>query len=386
MFIKKIIVQLLRIESSMFSKIFQKKLRQLLLYFCINNGEKALTDMFELENTNYLYALWLLPFFTVLYILIRQARKSALMKYGEMNLIERLMPDVSSYKPIIKFILAMTALFFLIAAIVNPLVGTKLEEVKRKGVDVVVAIDVSNSMLADDIKPNRLARAKQMVSRLMDKLRNDRIGIVVFAGESFLQLPLTTDYAAGKLFLSSISTEMILMQGTAIGSAIKLASRSFTDEEKKFKVIIVITDGENHEDDAVGAASYAAEKGIVVHTIGMGTVKGGPIPIKGGKEYKRDREGNIVFTKLDAAMLQQLAAAGNGEFVRSAGTDADLGKLVEEIAKMEKREISAKMFTDYESRFQYLLAPALLFLIIELLISYRKSRIIQSMNLFGGEK
>ncbi len=342
--------------------------------------------MFDLENIDYLYALWLLPFFIVVYILIRRARKQSLEKYGESHLVERLMPDVSPYKPFIKFALAMAALFFLIGGIVNPLVGTKLEEVKRKGVDVMIALDVSNSMLADDIKPDRLDRAKQMVNNLVDKLQNDRIGLVVFAGESFLQLPLTTDYAAAKLFLSNVSTDMIPTQGTAIGSAIDLARKSFTDEEKKHKVIIIITDGENHEDDALSAASEAADKGIIIHTIGMGTTKGGPIPVKGGSEYKRDRDGNIIFTKLDPAMLEQIASAGNGEFVRSANTDADLTKLVENIEKMEKREISSKMFTDYESRFQYLLVPALVLLVIELLVNHKKSKLLQSLNLFGAKE
>ncbi len=342
--------------------------------------------MIDFENFEYIYALGLIPLLLIIFLIVRRARKSSLEKYGDMGLIQQLMPDVSPYKPWLKFSLAMAALFFLAGGILNPLVGTKLEEVKRKGVDVFIALDVSNSMLADDIKPDRLARAKQIVSRLIDRLRNDRIGMVVFAGESFLQLPLTTDYAAAKLFLNSVSTGMIQMQGTAIGSAIELAAKSFKDETKKHKVIIVITDGENHEDDALGAAEKAAEKGIIVHTIGMGTVKGGPIPGKGGRDYFRGKNGNIIFTKLEASLLQQIAAAGDGDFIRSAGTDADLSDLIENIGAMEKKEFSSKMVTDYESRFQWMLIPAIIFLLAELLISDKKSRIIQSLNLFGGKK
>ncbi len=345
--------------------------------------------MFRFENPIYLYALTGIVLFIALFIVSRIIRKRLLSAYGEEALISQLFPDVSKYKPAIKLVLVTLAFAFLVLGIANPQIGTKLEEVKREGVEIMIAIDVSNSMMTEDIRPNRLARAKQSLLRLIDNLQSDRIGIVAFAGESFLLLPLTTDYSAAKMLISTISTDLIQTQGTAIGSAITLAMDSFSDNAATKKAIIVITDGENHEDNASKAATEAAEKGIVVHTIGMGSVKGGPIPIYSGSRitgYQKDSEGKTVISKLDAGMLQQIAIDGGGKFTRSVNSDPDLSSLINDLAGMKKTKFDSKVFTDFEDRFQYFLAVALLLLVAEFFLSDKKNRFISALNLFAEGK
>ncbi|MFC2132028.1 VWA domain-containing protein, partial [Bacteroidota bacterium] len=336
-----------------------------------------------------LYALILLPIFAGTFILARHLRKKALTRFGDINLIVKLFPDTSDLKPIIKFVLLITSLVFIVLGMANLQVGTKIEEVKREGVDVMIALDVSRSMNADDIKPSRLERARQAVSRLIDNLQNDRIGLIAFAGDAYLQLPLTSDFSAAKLFLSTVNTDIVPKQGTAIGAAIRLAMESYPPEDELHKVLIVITDGENHEDDAIGAADEAAKQGVIVHTIGMGTVEGGPIPVlrKGQRvDFARDRDGSVIVTKLDPGMLEQIAASSNGKFILASGADPDLTGLLDEIGGMEKKEFGSKLFTDYESRFQYFFGAALLLLIIELILSGRKNRFVSALNLFGDKK
>jgi Ca-activated chloride channel family protein len=252
-----------------------------------------------------------------------------------------------------------------------------MEEVKREGVDLMIALDLSNSMLAEDIKPNRLERARQAISRLIDKLDGDRIGLVVFAGDAYVQLPITTDYSAAKLFLSTVNTDIIPSQGTAIGKAISLSMRCFDMENGQNKAIIIITDGENHEDDAMEQTKLASEKGVFVHTLGMGLSKGGPIPVynKYGNNtgYRKDKEGNTIISKLNEQMLQDIASAGKGTYVRANNTQAGLSALFAEINKMEKKEIGSMIFTDYKDRFQLFLSIALFLLIFDLVLLSRKT-------------
>jgi Ca-activated chloride channel family protein len=345
--------------------------------------------MFRFENSIFLYVLILIPAFAILYFLLRNYRKKLLLRYGDITLLNQLMPDVSKYKNVLKISLLLSALAFLILGIANPQIGTKLENFKREGVDVIIAIDVSNSMKAEDIKPNRLERAKQYVSKLIDKMYNDRIGLIVFAGDAFIQLPLTTDYSAAKLFLSTIDNDLVYNQGTAIGKAIELSMKSFKQEEKKYKALIIITDGENHEDDAITTAGEAAKTGVVIYTIGMGLVNGAPIPIYSGNQrvnFMTDAEGNTVVTKLDASLLEQIASEGNGKFIRSTGDDPDLASMLDEIAGMEKKEYKAQLFTDYVDYYQYLIGLALVLLLADLFVSERKNKIIESLNLFGEKK
>jgi Ca-activated chloride channel family protein len=345
--------------------------------------------MFRFEHIELLWLLAVLPAFYFLYVLFRWKRKKALENFGDEATIAKLMPNTSKYKPTVKMILFLFASALFIVGIANPQFGTKLQEVKRKGVEVMIALDVSNSMLAEDLKPNRLERAKQAVNRLIDKMENDKIGLVVFAGDAYLQLPLTTDFAAAKLLLSSISTSMIETQGTALGAAIELAMDSFSEENKKQKALIIISDGENHEDDAVGIAKKAQEKNIIIHTIGMGSVDGAPIPIYRNGEiasYYKDNDGSTVVSKLNSGMLSQLAEVAGGRFTRASLANTELSDLLDEIAGMEKQEFGSKEYTDYISRYMLFILPALLIFILEFMLSESKNRILTSMNLFGGGK
>lgn len=347
--------------------------------------------MFRFAQQEYLLLLAAVPVFVVLYFLLRSWRKNALKKFGDNSLVLQLMPLRANTKPLVKFILITLAFVFLTVAIAGPQLGTNLEEVKHKGVDVIIALDVSNSMKAEDIKPNRLERSKQAIARLIDKLQGDRIGLIVFAGEAYVQLPITTDYGAAKLFLGSIDSDIVPTQGTAIGKAIDLAIESFagSDSNKHNKSVIVITDGENHEDDAIEAAKEAYEKNITVHTIGMGSINGSPIPVfyNGMRTgFMQDQNGQTVMTKLDENNLQQIAEAGHGKFIRATTSDDGLGIIMKEINAMQKNEFGSKMFTDYADQFQYFIALALLLLLIEFIISEKRSKWIDALNLFGQKK
>lgn len=345
--------------------------------------------MYQFGNKYYVFALALIPVFVLAFWLVQRWRKKALHAYGDLHVITQLFPDVSREKRLIKFLLYLLAFTLVIIGIIDPQSGTGLEEVKRKGADIMICLDVSNSMKAEDLQPNRLERSKQAISKLVDKLDGDRIGIIVFAGEAYVQLPITTDYAASKLFLESINTDMIQTQGTDIAKAIDLATESFGKDEGKNKAIIVITDGENHEEDAIRAAEDAAEKNISIHTIGMGSENGAPIPEFHGtvqEGFKKDHEGNTVVTKLDEKTLQQIAAAGNGVYVRATNSDAGLNSVLSALDRLEKKQFDSKMFANYEDLFQWFIAIALLVLLIETFLTERRSKLYQRMNLFGDKK
>lgn len=343
-------------------------------------------QIIRFEHIEFLYGLALLPIFILLFWLMMRWKKKAFSSFGEMKIFARLMPDFSKGRPVTKFVILMLAYTFLIFGIANPQVGSKLEEVERKGIDIMIALDVSTSMLAEDIKPSRLDRAKQSISNLINGLKGDRIGIVIFAGKAYLQLPITTDYAAAKLFLSTISTDIVPTQGTAIGAAIELSINSFDDNDHS-KAIIIITDGENHEGDAVEQAKLAAEKGIDIYAIGMGLPEGAPIPVynKYGNRtgYKEDRQGNTVVTKLNDQMLQQIASAGNGIYVTANNSQVGLDKIFEKIDEMDKTEFESRVFSDYEDRFQYFLAMAVILLILEFMILERKNKWAEKIKIFG---
>ncbi|MCK5170023.1 MAG: VWA domain-containing protein, partial [Bacteroidales bacterium] len=302
--------------------------------------------MFRFGNQEYLFTLLIIPILILLFGFAQYYKKRALAKFGDMSVIEQLMPFVSKTRPVLKFIFLTVAILALIFALADPQFGSKLEKVKVKGAEIIIAIDVSNSMLAEDIKPNRLERAKQAISKLVDKMENDRIGLIVFAGDSYIQVPVTSDYSAAKMFLSSINTNFVSKQGTAIGSAIDLAMNSFTPESNMEKALIIITDGENHEDDAIKAAELAHEKGIAIHTIGMGSPQGAPIPLQKGygqTVFQKDKDGNTVISKLDQGALQEIASAGGGVYIRANNTQTGLNKLFERINKMEKTEMEERI-------------------------------------------
>ncbi len=345
--------------------------------------------MLRFAHPEHLYALFALPVILLLFIVANRFRKKSLLKFGEIPLVSKLTKTHSSSKPVVRIILFLFAYSLLIVGWANPQLGTRLEEVKREGVDVIIALDVSNSMKAEDIRPNRLERAKQSISRLIDQLQNDRIGIIVFAGNAYVQLPITSDYAAAKLFLSSIDTDIIPTQGTAIGSAINLALKSFVGQDNKHKALVIITDGENHEDDAVEAAKAANEEGIIIHTIGFGSPEGAPIPVyRNGIQidFIKDKDGNTVLTKLNELALQQISAEGKGEYIRATNSDDGLSRILSRIAGMEKKTFGTKQYTGYEDRFQYFLAAALLLLFLDSLISNRRNPRIDKIDLFGEKK
>jgi Ca-activated chloride channel family protein len=343
----------------------------------------------QFENIYFIYAFAIIPVILIIRWLTGRWKRNALKRYGEPAVIKTLFPDLSKTKQTWKFIFFLTAFIFLIAGLVNPQIGTKLEEVKRKGADIMICLDVSNSMKAEDLSPNRLERSKLAIAKLLDKLEGDRIGIIVFGGEAYVQLPITTDYAAAKLFLEGISTDMIPTQGTDIGRAIDLALESFGKDEGKNKAVVIITDGENHDQDALNAAESAASKGISIHTIGMGSENGSPIPVyKGNVQdgFRKDKEGNTVITKLNEPVLQEIAAAGNGIYVRASNSDAGLNNVLNALDKLEKKQFESKMYSDYEDRFQWFIAAALLFLLADSLLSERKSRLYERLDLFGEKK
>lgn len=345
--------------------------------------------IFRFENSLYLYGLLLIPVMVLLFMLVLRWRKKALHKIAEKGLQEFVMPQISRSKLIWRFIFWCVAMSLLIVAIANPQFGTKLEEVKREGIDIMVALDISNSMKAQDLQPNRLENAKHSIGRLINNLHDDRIGIIVFAGQSYVQLPITTDYSSAKLFLEAISCDMIPTQGTAIGSAIELAVESFDPKSQAAKAIIIITDGENHEDDAVKAAETAAEKGITVHTIGMGSETGVPLPLIANGNvvgYRKDNEGNTVVSKLNSSLLKEIATAGKGIYVQAGRSQSALSVVMNELNKMDKKEYASKRYTDYEGRFQFFIAGAILLLVSESLLSERKSKLLQKLNLFNESK
>jgi len=308
--------------------------------------------------------------------------------FGQKDILSVLMPNVSASRPVLKFIILMLALASIIVAIARPQFGSKLKTEKRKGIELIIALDVSNSMMAEDIEPNRLERSKRAISQLVDKLSNDKIGLIVFAGDAYTQLPITADYVSAKLFLNSISTNIVPTQGTAIGAAIELGTKSFNPQFKGSKAMIIITDGENHEDDAIGAAKAATEEGIVVYTIGMGLPQGGPIPeySNGMKTYRKDREGNTVVTKLDEPMLQKIAEAGNGAYIRANNAQVGLNNLLNEVNKMEKSELETQIYADYDDKFQYFIAFALFLILLDFMILERKNKYLKNFKLFADRK
>lgn len=337
--------------------------------------------MLYFADAQYLWLLLLIPLFPVVYAIFRRMRKKRVASFGDPDLVAGLMPSYSGARGWWKVVLFSLGFAFFAVGMARPLIGAKLKEHETKGAEVVIALDVSNSMLAQDYSPNRLERAKLAISRLVDKLRDDRIGLIVFAGSSYVQLPITTDYVSAKMFLNTISTESVPIQGTALADAINTAARSFSAQSEKSRAIIVITDGENHEDDPVKAAKQAAELGIKVYTIGVGSPEGKPIPLKDGGLMK-DREGNIVVTRLDENTLSEIASAGNGAYVRAGNSEFGLNPIIDDIKKMDAEKFNSVVFEEYDEQYMYFFAFALFFFVLTCLIGDRKTK----FSLFGTKK
>lgn len=345
-------------------------------------------ELFHFARPYILYAFAFIPVFLLLFLITLRRKRRLMNIYGESRMIMDLTPDISKSRPIWKFVLLMLAFSFLILALAGPLFGTKLQEAKRKGAEIIIALDVSNSMLAEDIAPSRLDRSKQAISRLVDKLQADRIGLIVFAGEAYTQLPVTSDYVSAKMFLSTINPNLVPIQGTAIGEAITLAARSFSESSDADKTIIVISDGENHEDNPVEAASEAARKGISVNVVGVGSTNGVPIPVmeNGQKNYLRDNQGEVVITKMNDKMLSEIATSGNGQFVIASGADMGLDVILGQVSKLKKAEYQAKLYTEFEDQYQWPLAIAFIFLFIEFIILEKKNPWLKRIQLFSSKR
>jgi Ca-activated chloride channel homolog len=340
--------------------------------------------MFEFAHTDDLWLLWLVPLLFFLFLVIRYIRKKNLRKLGDPAMIGFLMPMVSVNRPVFKFILLLMALIFVILALAGPRLGFRLEEVKREGVEIIFALDVSTSMLARDISPSRLERSKMAISRLIGNMTNDKVGLIVFAGDAFVQVPITSDYTAARMILDNISTDIVPVQGTAIGRAIELATRSFSRETSASKVLIIISDGEDHEDDPIRAATAARESGVKIYTIGMGRPEGAPIPVSDGGQVRflTDQTGNTVISKLDENTMKGIASAGDGIFVRAGSNAAVFDIIMNEIEKLDKEEFEEMVYTEFEERFQYMAALALLMLILDFFIAERKNSWLKSITLF----
>lgn len=343
-------------------------------------------DIIRFEHTEFFYLFFLLPVFVLVFLLARYLRTRALKSFGRQEVISRMMPMVSVRRAWIKFSLLMVAVSVLILAAVNPMIGSRLEEARIEGVDIMIALDVSRSMLAEDIKPNRLERAKLSVSRLIDRLEGDRIGVVLFTGQSITQVPLTSDLHAARMLLRTTSSESIQTQGTAIGSAIERAVMSFSAEDLTNKVLIIISDGENHLDDPVEAARVARQRGLTIHTVGIGTAEGAPIPVYRNDQltgFLRDNQGNTVVSRYDENTLREIARVGGGVFQHGREADLGLGGILDEIKKLDTEEFDSLVFADYESRFHYFVALALIILLIELFIFDRKNKWLKKIKLFN---
>ncbi len=332
--------------------------------------------MLRFANEHLLHFLWLLPLLILFYYWAFRSKRKAMARFGNLDIINKLTRNVSRKRQLSKILMLFTAFFFLIIAAARPQIGTKMEQVQREGIDIIVALDVSASMLAQDIKPNRLQKAKHEVTNFVELLKGDRIGLIAFAGVPFVQCPLTLDYGAAKIFLDVMDPDLIPTPGTAIGEAINLATTAFEKKERKHKVLVLITDGEDHEGNALKYAEEAEREGIVIHCVGIGSPQGEPIPVADSPgttgKFKKNKEGDVIISKLDEVTLEKIALQTGGKYYRATSGQVELQRIYDEIAEMEKKELGSMQFSQYEDRYQYLLFFAILLLMLEPLVPERK--------------
>jgi|TARA_B110000305_G_C19461481_1_gene654753 Ca-activated chloride channel family protein len=342
--------------------------------------------MYQIEEPSYFIYLIAIPVIFVLYLLVSFWKKRTQKKFASFNLMQKLSPERSAFKSILKMIFFLIGLAFLIVSLTNPKMGTKLETIKRQGVDIVFALDVSKSMLAEDIAPNRLEKAKQIISKIVDRLGSDRIGIIIYAGNAYPLLPITTDHGAAKMFLQNANPDLVSSQGTAINDAIIMASSYYDNDEQTNRFLFIISDGEDHQEDASSAIVQATKDGIKTYTIGVGTEKGGPIPIKYKgvlQGYKKDNKGETVVTRLNEAVLKDIADNGNGKYILGNKTRETVDFVEDLLVKAEKSEFESKQFSDYKDQFQWFIGFALLFLVVDSFMLEKKTKWIQKLNLFN---
>ena len=339
--------------------------------------------MFRFANPDFLYLLLLIPLLVGLFLFTNYHRRQRIKKYGDLSLLLALMPTVSKYRPDVKFWILISSIVLMVFMLARPQFGSKMETVKRSGVEVVIALDISNSMLAEDVVPSRLEKSKKLISRLVDTFNNDKVGLIVFAGEAFTQLPITSDYVSAKMFLESINPSLISTQGTDVGSAIRLAMKSFTPNDGVGRAIVVITDGENHEGGALEAAQEAAEKNMQVFILGIGSPDGSPIPLTPrSNDFRKDKDGNVIVTRLNEQMCQEIARGGNGLYIRVDNSNTAEKMLNNEIAKLSKSDVESQVFTEFDEQFQALAWLVLILLVIEMLILDRKNPLFKNVRLF----
>ena len=338
--------------------------------------------MFRFEEPAYLSLLLLLPLLAAFYLYSNYRRRRNIRKFGDPVLMAQLMPDVSKYRPDVKFWMVFAAIGLFAVLLARPQFGSKLETVKRQGVEVMIALDISNSMLAQDVQPSRLQKAKRLVAQLVDKMENDKVGMIVFAGDAFTQLPITSDYISAKMFLETINPSMITTQGTDIKQAIDLAMKSFTPNQDVSKAIFVITDGEDNEGGAVEMAKAAAEKGIKVYVLGVGSPQGAPIPMPGNSQYITDNTGNVVVSKLNESMCREIAAAGQGAYIYVDNSSSAQEQLSGYVDKLAKKEMESAVYSEYDEQFQAVALLVLLVLVLDVLIVERKNPLFKNIKLF----
>ena len=342
--------------------------------------------MYQLDQPIYFYVLFAIPAIVLLFMGVLLWKRQTQKKFADTDLLKKLSPNRSVFKPVLKVLVFCLAIACLVVGLVNPKIGTKIENVKREGVDVVFALDVSKSMLAEDIAPNRIEKSKQLITQILNSLAGDRVGIIGYAGSAFPQVPITTDFASTKLFLNNMNTDMVSSQGTAINEAIEMAKTYYNDEEQVNRVLFIISDGEDHEGNVESIADEAAALGIKIYTIGVGSVEGAPIPIKRNgilQYYKRDQDNEQVITRLGEETLQQIAEEGNGVYINGNNTKEVVETVTAILNGMDKKTFEAKQFTDFKDQFQWFLAGALFLLVLDVLLLERKTAWLKKLNLFN---
>ena len=345
--------------------------------------------MYRIEEPIYFYFLAIIPAMIVVFLMVLWWKKHTQSKFSDLNLLQKIAPNSSNFKSTLKVGMLLIGIAFLIISLTNPKMGTKLKTVKREGVDVVFALDVSKSMLAEDIAPNRLEKAKQIISKTIDKLGSDRVGIIIYAGNSYPLLPITTDHAAANMFLQNAAPEMVSSQGTAINEALELAKTYYNNDEQTNRFLIIISDGEDHQEETKQMAQNLANEGVKIFTIGIGTEKGGPIPLRINGSmigYKKDRKGETVITKRTPKVLEGIANAANGKYIDGNVTQKPVNIISEIIANAEKNEFETKQFADYKDQFQWFLGFGLLFLVIDVFLFDKKTKWVMNIDLFNEEK
>jgi len=345
--------------------------------------------MYRIEEPSYFYLLTIIPIVIAVFLIFIWWKKSIQHKFGNTALLKKLAPDTSTVKSVLKIVIISISLLFLIVSLTNPKIGTKLKTIKREGVDIVFALDVSKSMLAEDIAPDRLEKAKQIISKIIDNLGGDRVGVIIYAGNAYPLLPITTDFAAAKMFLQNANPNMVSSQGTAINQAIKLAKTYYNDADKTNKYLIIISDGEDHQKENDEVVKEAAKEGIKIYTIGVGTANGGPIPIKRNGillGYKKDNKQQVVITKRHSDILKKIAKEGNGSYFDGNITEKPVKAIGKIINSAKKHKFESKQFSDYKSQFQWFIAIGLLFLILDVFLLNKKTQWLKKIDLFNEEK